>query len=355
MKKKQMKVIIDISPLKTMHKTRGIGIYTRRLVEALHEVDKKNLYILTTKSEHIKNADLIHYPYFDLFFHTLPIRKKTKTVVTIHDVIPLIFPKDFPVGIRGSLNLNFQKLALKKVDAIITDSQNSKKDIVKFLKVNPEKIHVIYLAAAKDFKPQKKTVIKRIKDKYKLPEKFILYVGDVNPNKNLQGLLDAFTSIAMSFPDIHLVLVGRAFRNKSLQQVKVVRDKIKTNLLQKRILIKSNVPLDPAGDLAAIYSAATCYIQPSLYEGFGLPVLEAFACGIPVVAASVASIPEIVSNAAILINPRKTESIAKGLKKALSLTPDNKQQLQKRGKSQANKFSWKKTARETIEVYKSIL
>lgn len=349
-----MKVIIDISPLQSKHKTRGIGMYTRRLVEALREVDKKNQYILTTKSEHIKDADLIHYPYFDLFFHTLPIRNKTDSVVTIHDVIPLIFPKKFPVGIRGSLNLFLQKQALKNVQAIITDSQNSKKDIKKFLKINPSMIEVIYLAAAKEFQPQDSVAIGRVHKKYKLPEKFILYVGDVNPNKNLESLLDAFTSLAKKSDDIYLVLVGRVFRNKNLPQVQAIRSRIKENQLENKILIKSNVPLDPIDDLAAIYSAATVYVQPSLYEGFGLPILEAFACGTPVVAASTSSIPEIVNSSAILINPRKTESLAQGLKKALSLSKGKRQLMIEKGKAQANKFSWSKTAKQTIEVYNRV-
>jgi glycosyltransferase involved in cell wall biosynthesis len=350
-----MKVIIDISPLKTMHKTRGIGMYTRRLVEALSQLDKKNQYILTTKSEQIKDADLIHYPYFDLFFYTLPIRKKTKTLVTIHDIIPLIFPKDFPIGIRGSLNLFLQKLALKSVCAVITDSQNSKKDIIKYLKINPSKVHVVYLAAAKEFKPATQTEITRVQRKYKLPQRFILYVGDVNPNKNLIRLLEAFTSLTKKFSDVYLVLVGRAFRNKRLPQVRAIRSKIKENFLQEKVLIKSNVTLDPIDDLSAIYSAAAVYIQPSLYEGFGLPILEAFACETPVVAASAASIPEIINDAAILVNPQKTESIVNGLTKALSLSSSQRKALIKKGKAQANKFSWRQTAMETVEVYKQII
>lgn len=346
-----MKVVIDISPLKTKHKTRGIGMYTRRLVKALHEVDRKNQYILTTKSEQVKNADLLHYPYFDLFFHTLPIRKKTKTVVTIHDVIPLIFPKEFPAGIRGSLNLFLQKLALRNVDAVITDSENSKQDIVRFLKTDPVKVEVVYLAAAKEFKPQSSFTIECARKKYKLPTSFILYVGDVNPNKNLEGLLDAYKLIIKDFPDTYLVLVGRVFRNKRLPQVKAIRARIKKHSLEDKVLVKSNVALDPADDLAAVYSAATVYVQPSYYEGFGLPILEAFACGTPVVAASVASIPEIVNSAAILVDPGEAESIAEGIREAFNLSQEQRQLLIKKGKAQANKFSWRETARKTIEVY----
>ena len=143
-----MKVVIDISPLQTGHKTRGIGIYTRELSQGLRKVDKINSYILTTRPHQVKQVSLIHYPYFDLFFHTLPIQKRTRTVVTIHDVIPLIFPLWFKPGLRGRFHLFLQKLALKKVDAVITDSHNSKTDIVKYLKVPADKIHVVHLAVS---------------------------------------------------------------------------------------------------------------------------------------------------------------------------------------------------------------
>ncbi|MCH7952015.1 glycosyltransferase family 4 protein [Patescibacteria group bacterium] len=350
-----MKIVIDISPLRTGHKTRGIGMYTRRLVKALHEVDKKNQYILTTKLKEIEHAELIHYPYFDLFFHTLPIKKQTKTVITIHDVIPLIFPSEFPVGIRGRIHFVLQRLALRDVNAVITDSKNSKKDIIKLLRVDPTIVHVVPLAAAKQFRPQKQSAVKRAQKKYKLPEKFILYVGDVNPNKNLIRLLDAFAEIALEFPDVHLVLVGRAFADKRLREVLAIHKKIEKNGLQERVHIRSEVPLDPKDDLAAIYTAATAYVQPSLYEGFGLPILEAFACETPVVAASVSSIPEVTGNAAISVDPHKTESISSGLKKVLTLSPLERRKLIAKGKSQAKKFSWKDTARRTIGIYEAVL
>lgn len=350
-----MKVIIDISPLKSAHKTRGIGMYTRRLVDAVREIDKDNKYILTTKSEHISNADIIHYPYFDLFFHTLPLKKKAKTVVTIHDLIPLIFPKDFPSGIKGKLGYFLQRTALKNVSAIITDSQNSKKDIIKYLSINENKISVVYLAAAKEFKPKNEKEILEIRKKYNLPEKFVLYVGDINANKNLIQLIEAFSEINNSYPKLHLVLVGRAFKNHKLAQVEEIKEKIASNKLEDKVHIISNVPLDPSNDLVAIYNAASVYIQPSLYEGFGLPILEAFACGTPVVASNVSSIPEITGDAAILFNPNSIQQIASGIIKATTLSETKRKKLIEKGILQAKKFSWKKTAQETIAIYKKTI
>ncbi len=349
-----MKVIIDISPLKSGHKTRGIGIYTRRLVEALHELDKKNKYILTTKSQHIEKADLIHYPYFDLFFHSLPIRKKTKSVVTIHDVIPLIFPQEFPPGIRGKFRHLLQKKALESVDAIITDSENSKLDIISKLNINESKISVIYLAAPQKFRPQSQSNIKSTREKYKIPENYVLYVGDVNPNKNVLRLIESFERIHNRDKSLHLVLVGRAFGQTS-NEAKAIKKRIIDLNLQDRVSMKPNVPLDPSDDIISIYSGAKAYIHPSLYEGFGLPILEAFSVGVPVVAGNSSSVPEIASDAAILVNPESVKDIANGLMKILTMNEVQREKMITKGLNQAKKFSWEKTAKQTIQVYEKVL
>ncbi|OGY22368.1 MAG: hypothetical protein A3A65_04400 [Candidatus Chisholmbacteria bacterium RIFCSPLOWO2_01_FULL_49_14] len=350
-----MKVIIDISPLKSKHKTRGIGIYTRMLVETLVKIGGKNQYILTTKADDIKDADLIHYPYFDLFFRTLPLKKRLKSIVTIHDVIPLALPELFPVGIRGSINFFFQRLALKSVRAIITDSHNSKRDIIRFLKIDPKRIHVIHLAASKDFRKSTPDAMDQARKKYKLPNSYLLYVGDVNPNKNIPRLIEAFSIVLKKFPNQHLLLVGRAFANKKLSEIRAIRRTIKNQGLRKKVLLRSAVPLDPSDDLAAIYSAADAYIQPSIYEGFGLPILEAFACETPVVTSQAASLPEVTGDAAIKINPHKPKSIADGVRKVLTLKSEEKRNLVAMGKAQAKLFSWTATAKKTMNVYGTVL
>lgn len=350
-----MKVIIDISPLKSVHKTRGIGMYTRRLVEALRSVDKKNQYILTTKKEHIKNADIIHYPYFDLFAHTLPIRKKTTTIVTIHDVTPLVFPDYFPVGVRGRIMQTLQRIALSSAAAVITDSRHSQRDIERYLSVDPKKIHVIYLAADDQFYPRHSHEKTRVRKRYHLPGEYLLYVGDVNPNKNLERLIEGFSLISRKFDSLTLVLVGRVFEDRTLPQVRRLRETITHYGLDERVRILSKVPLDPIDDLAGIYSAAKAYIHPSLYEGFGLPLLEAFACGTPVVCSFVSSIPEVAGEAAIYVEPQDPRSIADGMIKVMNLNPSQIQALVKKGKRQAGRFSWGTTARETISVYRKVI
>ena len=147
----------------------------------------------------------MHYPYFDLFFKSLSFQKGKKNIVTIYDTIPLIYPKNYPPGIKGKINFLRQKSTLKEADAIVTISETSKKDIVRFLDVQSEKVHVTYLAATPDFKklPSGKWSTE-IRQKYHLPEKFVLYVGDVNYNKNINNLAKA-----CKITDVPLVLAGK--------------------------------------------------------------------------------------------------------------------------------------------------
>jgi glycosyltransferase involved in cell wall biosynthesis len=349
-----MKVLIDISPLQNMHKTRGIGMYTKQLGEYLPIIDSENQYILTSKSQYISDADLIHYPYFDLFFHTLPMKKKAKTVVTIHDVIPLVFPKLHPPGIKGSISYIMQKIALSSVDAIITDSENSKRDIIKHLKTEKNKIVVIPLASASIFKKLSLSSIKNIKIKYQLPDNFFLYVGDVNPTKNIIGLLQAFSIFMKKNIDYDLVLVGRALGLKS-KEVQDIKSKINQLGLNSRVHLHSKVPLDPPSDLVAIYNLSKWYIQPSIYEGFGLPVLEAFATSTPVICSNSSSLPEVTGNAVLKFDPNSEEDIAGTMVKAINLKDEARNRYIKLGNERLKQYSWEKTAKMTLAVYKSVL
>ncbi len=175
-----MRVAINTLPLKTAHRERGIGYYTSNLIEGLKKDSSIQLQEFITLSG-LKNVDIIHYPWFDLFFHTLPIRKIFPTVVTIHDVIPLVFPKNYPMGLKGRINLSLQKIALSSCKHIITDSEISKKDIIKHLKIEEKKISVIPLAADPKFKViNNDTQLLYIKRKYHLPDQFLLYVWVIN-------------------------------------------------------------------------------------------------------------------------------------------------------------------------------
>lgn len=343
-----MKVAIDISPLMSGHKQRGIGSYTKNLVEEFKKEKGGIKFEFFESPSSPPPVDLVHYPYFDLFFHTLPIKKKTSRVVTIHDVIPLIFPEHFPVGIRGTINLLLQKLALKYVDAIICDSQASKNDIIKKLSVPENKIHVVYLAPSPNFKKisdrRRLSITAR---RYKLPSEFILYVGDVNWNKNIIGLLEA-----IKIANVNLVLVGESLVDESLNQVKEIGAKIESLGIKNKITRTGFVP---EIDLISIYNLASLTIQPSFYEGFGLPVLESMACGTPIVCSNVASLSEIGINTAIFCNPESVNDISAKIDKALNFTKSQKEKLSRALIKHASRFSWQKVAQETIHVYDSLL
>jgi len=346
-----MKVAIDISPLKSAHRFRGIGFYTRNLVASLQSLKEPDLKIQLIKEGQIpKNSDLIHYPYFDLFQLTLPWRQLKKVIVTVHDIIPLVFPKQFPPGLKGSLKFYRQRFFLKKVQRLITDSQSSKKDIIKYLKIPSQKIQVVYLAPGKEYRELKPGPWQaRLKKKYHLPEKFVLYVGDINYHKNILGLAKACKKI-----NIPLVIVGKQAKEKEFDK-KHIENQSLVQLIKKygrdsQILRLGFVPDE---DLVSLYNLALVYCQPSFYEGFGLPVLQAMACGTPVVAARVASLPEICDQAALMVDPYQTEKMAWAIKKVFSQTK-LRDKLKRAGFRQVKKFSWQTTAKETLAVYRQV-
>jgi len=346
------------------HRVRGSGFYIENLKNALLKYDKKNNYIFSDEGKGLSSdVDLIHYPYFEPFFLTLPIfssigrsafgGKKRKTVVTVHDLIPLVFPKYFPRGLRGNLKWQIQKMALKGSGAIITDSQSSKTDILKFVGVRKDKVHAVYLAAGEQFKRLKTedlgTKNNELRTKYKIPEKFVLYVGDVTWNKNLPRLVEAIKKI-----NIPLVLVGKALvqtgfdrSNPWNQDLDKVQKLTESDGLFIRLGFVDNK------DLVSLYNLATLFVMPSLYEGFGLPVLEAMSCGCPVVTSKEGSLAEVAEDAVHYIDPYDINSIANGIGE-IYFNTDVAKELSQKGLTQVKKFSWEKTAKETIKVYESV-
>lgn len=345
-----MKVAIDISPLNSAHKVRGTGSYLNSLRESLLlERPEKDFVFFTSEEKIPKDIDVIHYPYFEPFFLTLPLKKRAKTVVTVHDLTPIVFRKEFPVGIKGALKWKLQKKSLRRSNAIITDSNSSKKDIEGILGCDSDKIHVVYLAASSIFKPLGDSVKKQIIKKYNLPEKFVLYVGDVTWNKNLPRLIEAINQTGE-----YLVIAGKAFNNKDYDHSNPWnKDLVKAQKLadkNKRIISLGFVSNE---DLVGLYNAATIFVMPSLYEGFGLPVLEAMQCGCPVITSSKGSLGEVGGEAVYYIDPYETDSIKNAIVE-LDLDGNKRKVLSERGLAQAKKFSWEKTARETMEVYEKL-
>jgi len=246
---------------------------------------------------------------------------------------------------------------IKSCENIITDSNASKGDLVKYLSVSKEKIKVVHLAANEDFKPQSDTKLLYIKRKYNLPDRFLLYVGDANWIKNLPFLVDVFRQLISEsdFQEIKLVLVGGVFlknveniNHPELESLKMLNRKIRDYGLEDKIIRPGNVDED---ELVAFFNLATVYIQPSLYEGFGLPVLQAFACGAPVISSNGGSLPEVGGQAALyfdLSNLNQLKSLLVDVLGDKSL----RHKLSELGLKQAGRFSWEKTVRQTIEVYR---
>lgn len=349
-----MKVAIDVSPLHLgnylSHRVRGTGFYIRNLLDALYKHHPENQYFEYKRGDNLpKDVDIIHYPYFEPFFLTLPLIKRKKTIITVHDLTPLVFRKFFPAGFRGELKWRIQKRSLKNSSAIIADSRSSKEDIVRFVNFPENRVHVVYLAAASYFRKLESDRKQRVIKKFSLPDKFILYVGDVTWNKNLPRLIEAIGKTGYN-----LIIAGKAFKDMTYDK----SNPWNADLKKAQELAAQNNKIVSLGfveneDLVALYNCATLLAMPSIYEGFGLPILEAMQSGCPVITSEEGSLREVSGSSAYYIDPYDVDSIAQGINK---LASDEllRNALSKKGLRQAKKFSWQKTADATTRVYEDV-
>ncbi len=341
-----MKVLLDTSPINNAHAIRGVGMYTRLLLESLQS--RPDVEILRSSSS---QPDIIHYPFFDLFFPTLPLHRPAKTVVTVHDVIPLLFPKFYKPGKRGQLMFYRQRFALQHVDAVITDSQASKKDIQKYLGIRENKIHVVYLAANPEIQKATSTQIEEVRKKYDLPKKYVLYVGDINYNKNIPELMK---SVKFFPSDMHLVCVGKNFHPHRISEWQWIETQIAMSDVGNSVHFLTDIPGDATADLSAIYSGSIAYIQPSFYEGFGLTVLEAMQCHTPVICTQNSSLIEVGGEYVEFTEPT-AEHIAAQVKNILEWSPTRRTERIKKAYQWSQHFAWEKVASETCTVYRSLI
>lgn len=346
-----MKIAIDSGPLTSGHAVRGIGVYTRELTEALKKDRSLRVDVVDFAKVDLAKYDIAHYPVFNPYFLTLPLTNKTKTVVTIHDLIYLIYPKEYPPGIRGKLKFLINRYLIGKADAIITTSETSKKDIVRFLAIPAKKIFPIYQAPIEKYKKiEDKDLLREVKVKYALPDRFVLYLGDVNYNKNLLGLAQA-----CKITNIPLVIIGKQAAStefdKGHPENRSWVEFLKRYREDKDIIRLGFLPDD---EVVLIYNLATLYAQVSFYEGFGLSVLHAFACGTPVVCSKTQALVEIANGACLFADPKDPKDIAEKLKKLLG-SEELRSQLVETANVLVKNYSWEKTARQTVEVYKKAL
>lgn len=344
-------ISLDTTPLSSQHASRGIGMYTRMLASHLEQLPDIQVVRNATLSELKLKPSLIHFPFFDFFSSTLPILRATPTVVTIHDAIPLKFPAYYKPGIRGRFAFQRQKLLLKTVSAVITDSLSSKNDIAYHLGVPKEKIHVVYLAAHPQLAKQPISVVERVRARLSLPKEYILYVGDINYNKNIPQLIKALKFVPDS---IHLACVGKNFTKQSIPEWQWIETQVALSNVSDRVHFITDVLHDDLKTLGALYTGAVCYVQPSLYEGFGLPVVEAMQCRCPVVSAANSSLIEVAGEHAVLTGTSALE-LAQGVDDVLNWSKTKRDKQVAGAYAWSQTFSWQRAAQETAAVYAKVL
>jgi len=329
----------------------GIGSYIRGILKFL--IDKKE-FDFTIFGDHVKTSNytakkvLLDFPIYSireqLFFpgilkehevdllhvphYNAPIGYKKDVIVTIHDLIHLIYP---PSRFAYFYARTMMEAVCSRSKTIITDSEHTKKDLMDMLGVTDKKIRVVYPAVSNEFFPRPAS------QKLQSEPPYLLYVGNIKPTKNIKTLINAFLEAKRKIKDLRLILVGKNF----------MKDYTKSLSDHSDIKFIGEIAHN---DLIELYCHAKLFVFPSLYEGFGLPPLEAMACGTPVLCSNAASLPEVVGDSAVLFDPKNTAQLA-GLIVQLWDDSARRQELSAKGLIQSKKFSWETAANQIAEVY----
>jgi glycosyltransferase involved in cell wall biosynthesis len=282
-------------------------------------------------------ASLYHSPYY-----LMPYRPGVPTVLTAYDVIPLIYPQYYTLPQRVIFRLA-HALALRTAHTILAISEATKRDLIKHFGVPADQIVVTPLAADPRFAPQTADRIAAARAAYHLPDRYVLYLGSNKPHKNLVRLVTAFSNLRSPTSNVHLVIAG-SWDNRYPEAQQRAAGNARIHFLG---------PVREA-DLPALYSGATALAFVSEYEGFGLPPLEAMACGTPVIASNTSSLPEVIGDAGRLVDPQDVNAIAAALEQVLE-DAQLHLELTHRSLERAAQFSWTQTARHTLAVYRSVL
>lgn len=369
-----MKIGIDGRAAK-WYRGSGIGTYTYQLLNYIKKLDKENEYLIIwpDKSETefvsaenininllpqqidkfweeimikeiiIKNdIDIYHVPQNGI---GIPLSKKCSYIITLHDIIPFRLPETVGPGYLKIFRENVPKI-MKIVDAVITVSEFSKKDICEYFDYDPSKVFVTHLAPEDIYKPLPRYEVEKVlKQNFNIDFPYILYVGGFSPRKNLTRLIKAYSTIKEKIDDIHLVIPGKFSR--SFEEIKNLVVELG---LCNWVHFVSYVEVEL---MPYLYNGAILFVYPSLYEGFGLPPLEAMACKIPTIASNITSLPEILKDAAVFVDPYSEEDIAE---KILFVLENEKfrKELSEKGYNLAKSYSWEKTIKATIAIYQQI-
>ena len=284
--------------------------------------------------------DVLHCP-----LNVMPMAAACPTVVTIHDLAFLRYPRLFPRYKQWYLRL-FTRLSARRAQAVITDSASTRNDVAQMLDVPAERVHVVYPAADADFQPRSRDEIEAFRAAKGLPPRYVLYVGTLEPRKNVDVLIRAFGDTARKerLPHSLVVVGGRGWMTQAIETA-IAEAGIGERLLMPGYVAREELPM--------WYSCADLLVYPSSYEGFGYPALEAMAAGVPVIAANTSSLPEVVGDAGVLVAPRAQAQLAAAMARVLTdsaLAAD----LRGRGLEQAARFSWSDSVDVCLDVYRAL-
>jgi glycosyltransferase involved in cell wall biosynthesis len=373
-----LKIVIDARHLRDF----GIGTYIRSLVPALSVVDRENQYTLVALPSdadafaglpanfrvvayHRTDSqvfDQIAFPLFlrgfpaDLYhvpINRVPLLMPRPYVVTIHDMSSILFD-DHP-GFRSSLwRFRFRR-GLARAARVIAVSDATRRDVENLLQIPPDRMRVVYNAPSRLFQSRpsgdsgRESERARVLERYQIHYPFLLYAGNIRPQKNIPRLVEAFAvareelAAHARYKDLHLIIIG-----DEISRYPSVRRAVIQSRVENSVRFLGFVPFNT---LRVFYELAEAFVFPSLYEGFGLPPLEAMACGTPVITSGLSSLPEVVGDAAMLVNPENVFDIARGMREVL-LNPDLRARLVERGREQAALYSWERAAATVLDIYR---
>jgi glycosyltransferase involved in cell wall biosynthesis len=354
----------------------GIGTYIRNLLRQLARLDRETEFVVLCRPEdqeplrslgenfrpvgeaspNYSLAEQVRIPLavrregvtlFHAPHYVLPPLVRCPSVVTIHDCIHLMFPQYLPNRLALEYARTSITYAAKRATRVLTVSESSKRDILRFVDTSPDKIDVIYNAYDERFavEPREEDVV-RVRERYQLQDEFVLYAGNVKPHKNLGRLIEAFDLVRKRGLDyLKLIMIG-----DDISKYAALRRAVHQHQLHKYVRFLGYLPDET---LAVMYRLAGVFVFPSLYEGFGLPPLEAMASGTPVVTSNLSSLPEVTGDAALLVDPYDPQSIADGIYRVLT-DETLRRRLRQKGLARARQFSWESSVRRVRGIYDEV-
>ncbi len=374
-----MKVAIDIRRIADF----GVGTYIRNIIRALGRLDQENHYIMIGAPERVREigplppnfksvtltapevsfrgysqfraivrrlgCDLVHIPHLSW----VPQSILCPYVITVHDVLEHMYRARNHSGLRRAAHFHLTRRVLNGAERIFAVSNFTKREVEALFHVPGSKIEVVYNAIDERFRQGHATEADRqfIAERYQVNYPFLLYAGRISPHKNVGRIIEAFSALKAElekqdkFPDLKLIIIGDELSRQPELRRTVIRSAV-----QNDVRFLGFVPIEV---LRIFYDSAKLFVFPSLYEGFGLPPLEAMSHGTPVVTSNTTSLPEVVAGAAVLVNPENVFEIMHGLHRVL-LDQGLREKLKQRGYDQASRFSWEATANRMLAVYKEV-